>query len=345
MKKLQVGFFISLLLVVFAVTLFILIPFITSLALAFMAAITIRPINRWFLYKTGGRRSFSATLSVIFTIVVILVPLTILVQQVTVEAYSFYADVRTGQLGGFDTIIETVLEPIHKVFPNFNPDIDGYINSISTSIFNNATSIFSGAASISLALFIAFISLFYMLRDGHKFKKVLVNLSPLADSYDTEIIDRIERAVSSVVRGSLLTALIKGMTAGLAFAFFGVPHALLWAAVTVIVSLIPLLGSGITIVPATLYLLAMGSIGPAIGLILWGALVVGLVDNVLMPLVIGKGSVIHPLLVLLSALGGISLFGPIGLFLGPLVIAFLSALIEIYKLIILQKEHKTAGVI
>lgn len=339
-KKLQIGFFIGLLVAVVVLTVFLFLPFLAPMALAFMAAIVMRPIYKWFIRKTAGRKSLAATLSVVFAVVVILVPIAFLAQQVTVESYSFYTDIRDGGLGGFERVAQAVIDPIHRIFPEFNPDVNGYVSTVAGNIAGNASAIFSSTASLSLSLFLAFMALFYMLRDGHRFREILVELSPLADDYDNEIIEKIEKAVNSVVRGSLFTALIKGVLAAAGFAMFGVPHALLWGALTVIVSLIPILGAGITVVPAVLYLLAIDSMGAAIGLAVWGFVVVGLVDNILMPLVVGKGAVIHPLLILLSVLGGVSLFGAVGLFIGPLVIALLSALLEIYKIVILHGQDR-----
>ncbi|MDP1625244.1 MAG: AI-2E family transporter [bacterium] len=344
-QKLQIGFFIGLLISVVVLTVFLFVPFLAPIALAFMAAIVMRPVNRWFLVKTSGKKTLAASLSVVFAIVVVLVPLTIVAQQVTSETYKFYTEVRNEGLGGFDRVTAAIIEPIQSAFPEFNPDVDGYISSLAGKFADNASKIFSSTASLTLSLFLAFMALFYMLRDGHRFREVLIELSPLADSYDNEIIDKIERAVNSVVRGSLLTAVIKGIFAAAGFAIFGVPHAILWGALTAVVSLVPLLGAGITVIPAVLYLIATDSIGAAIGLAIWGTVAVGLVDNLLMPIVVGKATVIHPLLILLSVLGGVVLFGPVGLFLGPLVIALLSALLEIYKVVILHGQNKQKTVL
>lgn len=339
-KKLQLYFFIGLLLAVVGLTVALFQPFIAPIALAFMAAIVVRPIDKWFLLKFNGRRTLAATATVVFVLVVILAPLSVLVQQVTVESFNFYTDVRDGGASSFDSVTTHVIEPIQKVFPDFNPDIKGTIQSIADGAISNASTIFSSTASIALGIFIAIVALFYMLRDGSGFRKTVVELSPLSDAYDNDIIDKIERAVNSVVRGSLFTSLIKGLLASLGFFMFGVPHAILWGALTAVASLLPGIGGGLTIIPAVLFLLTRDSIGGAIGLGVWGIIVVGLVDNILMPIIVGKGFTVHPLLVLLSVIGGLSFFGPVGLFLGPLVIALLSALVEIYRLLILDDENK-----
>ncbi|MEK7607622.1 MAG: AI-2E family transporter [Patescibacteria group bacterium] len=339
-KKLQLYFFMALLIAVFLITLALFKPFIAPVALAFMTAIVVRPIDRWILAKTKGRRTLTATLTVLFVLIVILVPLSILIEQIAVESFNFYTAVRDRGLGDANLLVAYVIKPIQSIYPTWNPDIGGYVKSAADSLVNNFGRIFSSTASIALGLFIVLITLFYILRDGKRMKKTIMDISPLADTYDQQIIDKIERAVNSVVRGSLLTSLIKGILATLGFYVFGVEHALLWGMLTSVVSLLPGIGAGLTIIPAVLYLFLIDKLGAAIGLGIWGIIVVGLVDNILMPIVVGRGFTVHPLFVMLSVIGGIIFFGPIGLFLGPLVIALFSALIEIYKLIILDDQNK-----
>lgn len=342
-KKFQLHFFIGALLIVVALTVTLFWPFIVPLALAFMAAIVFRPVNRFLLKEWKGRRSLAALVTTVFILLVILIPLGFIIQQITVESLNFLDAVRAGRVDGLDTISAKIIEPIHAIFPEWNPDVVGYLKSAADGMTKNIGGIFSGASSALLGAFIAIFGMFYMLRDGHIFKKEIVELSPLIDKYDNEIIAKIERAVNSVVRGSLFTALIKGVLGALGFWIFGVPHAILWGAITGIVSLLPSVGAGLTIIPAALYLVLFDQVGPAIGLTVWGIVIVGLVDNIVMPLVVGKGFTVHPLLVLLSVVGGIIFFGPIGLFIGPLVIALLSALIEIYKLIVIEDSKEAGG--
>ncbi len=339
-KKLQLYFFIGLLLSVVALTLALFQPFIAPIALAFMASIAIRPVDRWFLGKFKGRRTLAAVATVLFAMIVIMVPLAVLVQQITAEAFNFYGDVRAGGVSGFDYITKYIVQPVQSVFPEFNPDISGTVQTLADSLVSNASKIFSSTASIALSLFVAVIALFYMLRDGGGFRKSIVKLSPLSDKYDNDIIEKIEKAVNSVVRGSLFTCLLQGTIATIGFLIFGVPHALLWGALTAVVALLPGIGTALTIVPSILFLLAQDSTWSAIGLAAWGIVAVGLVDNFIMPIVVGRGFTVHPLLVLLSVIGGLAFFGPVGLFLGPLVIALLAALVEIYKLLILDDSEK-----
>lgn len=344
-KKLQLYFFLGLLLAVLVLVFALFRPFVAPIALAFMAAIIVKPVDRKILSAVKGRRTLAAVATTLFVILVILVPIGLLFQQIIVEAVQFYNDIREGGLGGFNQAISYVLEPIQRVFPGFDPDLRGAVTALADALVSNATKIFSSTASLVLGLFVAVLSLFYILRDGHRFRKAIVELSPLSDKYDTEIIDKVERAVNSVVRGSLFVALTQGVLATIGFFIFGVPHALLWGALAAVAALLPGIGTGLVVIPAVLYLVATGSYGFAIGLTIWGAVAIGLVDNIVLPVIVGRGFTVHPLLILLSVLGGLAFFGPIGLFLGPLVLALFFALIEIYKLLILDdKAKKTVSV-
>lgn len=335
-KRFQLNFFIALLLIVLGLTLALFLPFIAPLALAFMAAVIVRPVHKWFLQAFKQRKTLAATLTVVFVLVVILVPLCFLIQQITVESLNFFSGVQAGKIS---------LDALSAHIPYIDFDMAAWVKSFAGSIVGNASNIFSFTSAAVLGTIIAVIGLFYMLRDGHMFRRAVVELSPLADTYDNDIIEKIERAVNSVVRGTLFTSLLKGVLAALGFYIFGIPHAIFWGSMTAFVSVLPGIGPFITYIPAVIYLFATGATGPAIGLIVWSMVTVGVVDNIIMPHVMGKGFTVHPLFILLSIVGGIIFFGPIGLFLGPLVVALLSALLEIYRLAIIPDEDKKNTVI
>jgi len=171
-----------------------------------------------------------------------------------------------------------------------------------------------------------------MLRDGAQFKRTLIELSPLPDIYDEQIILRLERTVNAVVRGTFMISLIQAVLVGIGFWIFNVPNPVLWATVASVAAFLPAIGMGLVIIPAIIYLILIGSIPAAIGLAVWGSIIVGLVDNMLLPHLMSKGFTVHQVFILFSILGGVVFFGPVGVLLGPLVIALLFALIEIYKL-------------
>jgi predicted PurR-regulated permease PerM len=169
-----------------------------------------------------------------------------------------------------------------------------------------------------------------LLRDGQKLKAAVVSLSPLSDADNEFIARKLERAINSAVKGNILIALIQGVLTTAGFLIFGVPSALLWGSLAAIAALIPGIGTALVLAPAIVFLFLAGEMVSGIGLTLWGMTAVGLIDNFLGPKFVGRGVQLHPLIILLSVLGGVGFFGPIGFLLGPLIISLLFALIDIY---------------
>jgi predicted PurR-regulated permease PerM len=168
-------------------------------------------------------------------------------------------------------------------------------------------------------------------------RKKIIEVSPFPRSQDEEIFTKLRMAIVSVVKGSMFVALIQGILTGLGFYIFGIPSALLWGGVAVIAALVPTVGTSLVIFPGVAYLFFIGSTWPAVGLMVWGIICVGLIDNILGPRLVGRGIKIHPLLILLSALGGIGFFGAVGFLLGPIALSFLFALFDIYQSIIVRE--------
>ena len=148
-------------------------------------------------------------------------------------------------------------------------------------------------------------------------------------------------AINSIIRGTLIIAVIQGVMTGIGFAIFGVPSPTLWGSIAAIGALVPGVGTAIVFTPAILFLFFAGNTVPAIGLLVWGIVAVGLIDNFLGPVLVGRGIRIHPLFILFAVIGGIGFFGPMGFLLGPLVVSLLYGLFEIYRLFMIEK--KSAG--
>ncbi len=181
-----------------------------------------------------------------------------------------------------------------------------------------------------MSFFLFLFTFYYLLKDAQKLKRISLAASPLSGEENEAILNKLELAINSVVRGNLAIALIQGILASIGLTIFGVPNPVLWGMVAAITSLIPTVGTSLVILPAILYLFLNNQIFQAAGLAIWGMVVVGLIDNFLGPKLVGRGMKLHPLLVLLSVLGGAVLFGPIGFLLGPLVLSLFFALFNIY---------------
>jgi predicted PurR-regulated permease PerM len=236
-----------------------------------------------------------------------------------------------------------MVDSLRGKFPlmrDFSIDVDQYLKQWVGWLLQNLGSIFSNLAKIIVSSFIFLFALYYLLKDGIRLKKTIIALSPLAADDNEAIIQKLEGTMASVIKGSLLIALIQGVLTAVGFTIFGVPNAFLWGSVAVIAALIPGIGTSLVLAPAVIFLFLSGGTLSAIGLLVWGIGAVGLIDNFLGPKLIGRGMQLHPFLVLLSVLGGIGFFGPLGFLFGPLVLSLFFALIDIYTSLITKVQAK-----
>ncbi|MDO8482166.1 MAG: AI-2E family transporter [bacterium] len=338
--KLQLQFLFIVLAVALILSFLVISPFLTPLVLAAVCAVVLQPLYRAMLRSTGNRKGVSAGATVLFSFVCILIPLAFLGSQVFHESTQLYNSIAQGDntqnliVGAIRSIgntYEHILPGTGEFFIHLSDNLDVYVQQGLVWLTGHLGAALSGISVLVLNLLIFFISLYYLLCDGPKLKQALISLSPLDDKDDRVVFDRLELAVNSVMKGSLMIAGIQGVLTAVGFAIFGVPNSILWGTVTVVAAFIPAIGTALVLIPGIIYLFVVGNTAAAIGLLVWGVLAVGLVDNILVPKLVGRGMQMHPLLVLLSVLGGIAYFGPIGVFLGPLCISLLFAFITIYS--------------
>ncbi len=324
-------------------------PFFSALALGAVFAVVLQPVYRSILVRVRRKESLAALMTLAVSIFVILIPVIFVSMQLLKEAQTLYGSLSdTDTQRVFSQWVLTNGPKIDQYIPNASQSLreistgfDDYARQGASWIVMNIGSAFSSIAALFLSLFIFFVTLYYLLRDGARLKDYLIELSPLRDSDDEQIVHKLETAVNSVVKGKLAIAAIQGVLAGIGMAIFGVPNPVVWGLVAIVVSLIPPIGTALVLVPAILYLLIAGAVPPAIGLAVW-TMGVGVIDNILGPKLMGRGTEMHPLLVLLSVLGGLALFGPVGLFLGPLSMALLLALLSLHSFIA-PTESKKSG--
>jgi predicted PurR-regulated permease PerM len=327
-KIIERYFFFSLLFVTLIFSFFIFRPFWVVLALGISFSIVLYPIYEWFNKKFPNW--LSATLTVFFFILIIGVPLFgigVLVFNQSQDAYQLI----TNNVDS-SSFIDSINNSINKILPegisfNLYDKISDFISFIS----NNIASIFSSTLSTIFSLILTLLSVFYFLKDGTRWKKALVVLSPLSDTDDEKIINKFSRAVNGIIKGYLLVALIQGILMGVGLALFGIPNPALWGSVTMITALVPTVGTAIISVPAIIFLFMTGQTINALGLLVWAVAIVGMIDNLLSPIIVGNKINLPPLLILFSVLGGISLLGPVGILVGPLTISLLYTLISIYR--------------
>ena len=341
-SKTQHYFFLAILIGAIALTACIFFPYLTSLLLAVVFSVAFRPLHRWvsrIFSKKNQASSLSSFITMAILVVLVITPLIFLAKQIYTESENlYYGLTEEGQRAQLITTLNTLSQTLSTkaagIFPAYNFDnfnVTRYVQNFLEWSFANLDTIFSSVTKLAFQIFIMLFALFYLLRDGGKFKQSLISVSPLADQYDEKIFSKLKQAIRSVVVGSLAVSVIQGVLTGLGFFIFGVPNPALWGSFAVVAALIPGIGTSLVLLPGILYLFFASTHLHALGLLIWGIVAVGLIDNYLGPLLVNKGIHIHPFIILLSVMGGLVFFGPIGFIAGPLVVALLYALLEIYN--------------
>lgn len=335
-------FFFGLLLAVMVLAVFIFLPFLTPLVLAMALAVIFDPLHRWIVNTFFGKReksTFGALLTVVIIAVVIFGPLLFVFLKVYDEISSMYAYlINEAGRQAFINSLNGAWTGIQNYFPNLYPgftfdsfNIEAILQEGLQWLFTNFSVVLAEAIRVTVGFFVMCLALFYFLRDGHELKRQIIMLSPLGDVDDSHIFTKLEQAVKSIFVGSMSVAILQGISIGVSFNIFGVPNPALWGSIASIAALIPGIGTSLVLVPGILYLFITGNTGPAIGQAIWGITAIIVIDNMLGSYLVNRGIKIHQFVILLSVLGGIVFFGPIGFVLGPLVLAFLFSLLEIYR--------------
>lgn len=331
-KQTQIYFFVAIFLAVLALNVAVFLPFIGAIVLALTLAVAFNPVYAWILRRFNNRASWAALATILLVVLVIIIPIAFLGALVFKEAGVVYSVFRDGSgeayVGNLNRVINAKLQDIS---PGLAFDARAVFEKILNFFVRNLGGVFSGISGAVFSLFLALMALYYLFKDGAKLKRAVMNLSPLADEYDDQVFDKLAQTVSSVVKGSLLVAVIQGALTGVGFFVFGIPNPAIWGAIGVIAALIPMIGTAVVIVPGLVYLFSAGSAGAALGLLAWGAVIVGSVDNLLRPKLFERGINIHPFFILISVLGGLEFFGAVGFLLGPLLLSLLFSLLDIYK--------------
>jgi len=339
-QKLELYFLFVLIALVGVLVFFIFKPFLYALALAVIFATVFDPVHKRIINIIPERRGLSAVLTTAFVLVVTVIPVALLSTQIFKEATGLYSSVVYN--GGPTVVSREVEETLRTSGIYFltekQIDISQYLKQGLSWLIQNLGIVFSNIAKIMVGIFVLLVALYYLFKDGDRLKKSIFALSPLHDIHDKAIFNKLENAINGVVRGSLFVGLIQGVLTAIGFTIFGVPNGVLWGSVAAIAALIPGVGTSLVFIPAIGYLLFVGETASSIGLLAWGVLAVGLVDNVLGPKLVGRGVHLHPFLILLSILGGVSFFGPLGFLFGPLVFSLLFAFLEVYSIIRVERD-------
>lgn len=308
------------------------IPFIFALILVHFFS----PVYDFLLKKTNSKVLSSSLICVLIALIII-IPVVVILLLAANEVQS-----AVSHLAGapdFSKSLATLSDKFSAI-PFFSAiDLENIINqnsilSASKSFSQGFLFILQGAYSGLLrfifVMFIMFFSLFYMLIDGKIFLKKIMKLIPLKKKYDKSLLESLNSMIRATIKGTILMAILQGLAVSLLFWATGVSSPLFFGILTAVASVIPSLGSGLIWLPVGLVMLLLGNVSSGLIIIAVGALVIGTMDNLLRPKLVGSDTQMHPLLILFSTLGGIAVFGISGFIIGPIIASLFVSFWDIY---------------
>jgi len=321
-----------LLTIVAALTVAIFWPFLAVLALALAFAILLSPIYKWIKKRIFFNKVswLASLLTVIIFFAVLCVPIFFVGKAVFNQIQNIYNN--TLVAGHSETFLKTIDTSINKLMPvGFHFDTYGKIAQLTSTLSKGITNFFASTFKTVAMFILMLLSIFYLLKDGRTWKKGVISLFPISEKNANELYKTMKDSINRIFRGSFLVAIIQGILMSIGLAIFGVPNAVIWGVVASISSFVPTLGTSIVSVPAILFLYFTGMHWQALGMLIWAVVSVGSIDNLLTPYFISNKTDISSLFTLFSILGGVVLMGPVGIFIGPLILSMLFGIVSIYK--------------
>jgi len=334
----SVGFYAAVVLVCF-LAYRIVQPFLAEIGWALVLAICLAPVQSRFARRLGATRS--AALITLLVLLLLVLPAVLAVTMLVREGPGVVAYVE-GQLhdrGGPMGLFHVAWDWLHARLP-FLPSEEQVIERVSSSLGGVASSVAShaglvvkGAVSFGFGLVITAGILFFLLRDASEMRRAVRRILPFGREQNERLLVLTRDIVSASVTSMFVVALVQGVLGGLTFLLLGIDGAALWGGLIGVLSLLPAVGAALVWAPAAIWLALSGSLAKGVVLALVGLLVLGNVDNLVRPLLLSGSARMSTLVLVISLLGGVNAFGFIGIVLGPVVAAVLTALVESYAML------------
>jgi predicted PurR-regulated permease PerM len=333
--------FLALLLAVSAAFVWILLPFGGAVFWGAVIAIVFTPVYVWLLRRWKQRRTLAALATLSLIILIVVLPMTLLAGMLVKEGAALYQRVQSGETNFaryFEQVVAVLPGWLHELLEHFGltdyqelqTRITDAVARGSQAIATQVYSVGQNALDLVVGFFVMLYLAFFLLRDGASLSARIRAAVPLAPAHRRHLATKFITVIRATVKGNILVAATQGALGGVAFWFFHIQGALLWAVLMGFLSLLPAIGAGLIWLPVALYFLVTGAIWQGVALITYGVLVIGLVDNVLRPILVGKDTQMPDYLVLISTIGGMAVFGITGFVIGPVIAAMFMAVWDLF---------------
>ena len=340
--ELQQKTFLLLLVVVTLAFGWILWPFYGAVFWGSVLAIIFTPFHRRLLAVMNQRQNLAALTTLLLCLIIVILPVTIMTISLLQEGALVYQGIRSGQLnfGAYFQQIMGAMPPwVTNVLDRFGlTNISELQDMLSTGALQGSQFIAMHALSIGQNAFEFVISfgimlylLFFLLRDGAALSIRIKHAIPLSMEHKRHLFSKFTTVIRATVKGNVVVAAAQGTLGGIMFSFLGIQGALLWGFVMAFLSLLPAVGAGLIWMPVAIYFLFTGAVWQGVTLIAFGVLVIGLVDNILRPILVGRDTKIPDYVILISTLGGMVLFGLNGFVIGPVIAALFIAAWDLFS--------------
>ncbi len=324
-------FFVICISAAFLGVVFLLSPYLNYLFFALLLAYILHPVQSW-LQNRIGNRSVCGLILIVLILVAVILPTVFISTRLVREVRSTVSLVADSpQRQPYLDKLETFLNKWTDEETSLQAYKDDLTTALKSFLVRAVPNFLGSVSEVTVGLFIMFFVLFYLFRGSEKPYERLRALIPLAPNLKDRLIHEVKSVTWAVVYGQVMTGLIQGTLGGLGFLIFRAPNPFLWGFMMIIFSFLPLVGTALIWVPAGIFLILSGATFRGIGLLVWGGVLVSNVDHLVKPRLISGRSNIHPVTVLLGVLGGLKLFGFIGLVVGPLILALFIALVRFYE--------------
>jgi predicted PurR-regulated permease PerM len=333
--------FLLLLVVVTLAFCWLLQPFFGAVFWGTILAILFFPLSKWLETRLGGRRNIAALITLLLCLLIVILPVAFLATSFIRQGSILVTQMTTGDLnfgGYFHRVLEVLPGWLRQLLDHFDlADVTSLQAKLTASagrasqiVATQALNIGQNTFQFLIQLGVMLYLLFFLLRDGAKLSAAIRHAIPLTAEHKRHLLRKFLAVVRATVKGNVAVAVAQGALGGLIFWILGIQGALLWAVVMAFLSLLPAVGAGLVWVPVAIYFLVIGAMGKGITLALYGIFVMGLVDNILRPLLVGKDTRMPDYLVLISTLGGLALFGINGFVIGPMIAALFMTVWDLF---------------
>ncbi|MDX2499046.1 MAG: AI-2E family transporter [Deltaproteobacteria bacterium] len=340
-RDLILWFFLALFVVSCLLLGWLLWPFFSVIVLAIVITMVFNPVYRVLHRKMNATLSSLITCIIIFF--VLFVPVSAFVGILANEAYDLYLTARDAVSNNpIQELIDNskVIEKINDILMNFGikitaDEISGSVTELGRAVglflYQQARSMTANIVNFVVNFCFMLLIVFYLLIDSQRLVSFIVGLSPLPDDQDEKLIQKFKDMAAAILLGNGLGGLIQGTLGGIVFAFFGFRSPFLWGVIMTLLAFLPIVGVGVVFMPAALYLILQGRLAAGIFFIVFYIVLSGGIEYFFKPKLVGKRVQMHTLLVFLSIIGGLKLFGILGIIYGPLVVTAFLTLTDIYE--------------